>query len=283
MLWKERSVIIVCGYHILCFHTLFSHTFNSCDFLSKRRIRQFTGREGNSNLKFVKDGKKILIEYEPIATKEMSSCFKKNFSSGQKLMHLVKLCVISRDFFHFKDENLGLIDVKSPTASCWWNENLDLVNTQTHSFSSSQWDCSKVVISLIWKKNPEVQCFFLTSAEMKGGEMKSILDEVKPWDLFVSSSPLARLQASGNLASATGWIWRWKPPAWAHRRCRRCIGRPQGQDSLTSRLFLALVREIPQHLSYWQLSNIIKSICLSQKKYVILYLQTRLQVVVSYT
>lgn len=131
---------------------------------------------------------------------------------------------------------------------------------------------------------PEVQCiFFFTSAEMKGGEMKSILDEVKPWDLLGSSSPLARLQASGNLASATGWIWRWKPPAWAQRWCRRCIGRPQGQDSLTSRLFLALVREIPQHLSYWQLTNIIKSICLSQKKYVILYLQTRLQVVVSYT
>lgn len=172
-----------------------------------------------------------------------------------------------------KKKKLLLIAVKSPTASCWWNENLDLVNTPTHSFSSSQWDCSEVVISLIWKKKSfscslflRSNVFFLTSAEMKGGEMKSILDEVKPWDLFVSSSPLARLQASGNLASATGWIWRWKPPAWAQRRCRRCIWRPQGQDSLTSRLFLALVREIPQHLSYWQLRNIIKSICLSQKK-----------------
>lgn len=69
-----------------------------------------------------------------------------------------------------KDEkkNLLLIDVKSPTASCWWNENLDLVNTPTHSFSSSQWDCSEVVISLIWKKKkrffvffiPEVQCIY---------------------------------------------------------------------------------------------------------------------------
>lgn len=124
------------------------------------------------HLKFVKDEKKNpgnQTEYEPIATKEMSSCFKKDFSSDQKLMHLVKLGVISRDLFYSKDENLGLIDVKSPTASCWWNENLDLVNTPRHSFSSSQWDCSEVVISLIWKKKyikffvffiTEVQCIF---------------------------------------------------------------------------------------------------------------------------
>lgn len=182
-LWKERYSITVCGYHRL----LFSHTFNSCDFLSKRRIRQFTGREGNSNLSNYisqcdkghslasqvcqrwKKNPGNQTEYEPIATKEMSSCFKKDFSSDQKLMHLIKLGVISRDLFYSKDENLGLIDVKSPTASCWWNENLDLVNTPRHSFSSSQWDCSEVIISLIWKKKyikffvffiTEVQCIF---------------------------------------------------------------------------------------------------------------------------
>lgn len=107
--------------------------------------------------------------------------------------------------FYLKHENLGLIDAKSPTASCWWNENLDSVNILVQQLSmglqqrwlSASFDKKKKFFGFFI---PEVQCVYIFKipAKMKGGKMKSISDEVKLLDLLIS--PLARLQASGNLA-----------------------------------------------------------------------------------